>query len=115
MDFATKFISDISAVTVLSAEGVVLGDAEIVGTGCSVQIVDGKGTVSQTFTAVVKGDCTGDGLANSADVTAMMKDVKNVIGLSGIYLKAVDSDNDRVISTLDYIREKLLVKQNSLA
>lgn len=115
LDFATKFISNISAVTVLSAEGVVLGDTAIVGTGCSVQIVDSKGTVHQTFTAVVKGDCTGDGLANSTDVTAMMKDVKNVTGLSGIYLKAVDSDCDTVISTLDYIREKLLVKQNSLA
>lgn len=109
-EFAEKFSINPTVITVLSAEGAVLADTDTVGTGCSVQIVDSKGTVLNSFTAIVKGDCTGDGLVNSTDVMTMKRTVKKTATLGGSYFKAVDSDGDNVLSTLDYIREKILVK-----
>lgn len=71
---------------------------------------DSEGVVYLSFTAIVRGDCTGDGLANSGDVAAMRKAIKRISDLEDVYFKAVDSNEDSVLSTLDYIREKILIK-----
>ena len=108
--FLAKFENDSSAIKVFSANGTELASTATVGTNCVVKSYDGSGAVYDTATVIVKGDCTGDGLTNSTDLTAMKNAIKNKSSLSGNYLKAVDSNNDQKINSLDYIRAKLLVK-----
>lgn len=69
---------------------------EVLGTGAKVKIED------KEYTLVVKGDCNGDGVIDSADLLKVVKHLKN---LSKVQIeKAADTNNDGIIDSADLLK-----------
>ncbi len=98
-DFAAKAVQQYgaSAVTVTDQNGSAITSAYI-GTGFTVSItVDGTVT---TYTAVVRGDVSADGLSDTSDVRLTLRNIVDVLTFSEAQTTAADHDgNGKVTST----------------
>ena len=69
---------------------------DVLGTGAKVKVED------KEYTLVVKGDCNGDGVIDSADLLKVVKHLKN---LSKVQIeKAADTNNDGIIDSADLLK-----------
>ena len=70
---------------------------------------DGK-----SYTAIVYGDLTGDGLVNSADLLRLRQYLLSTKDLSGAYKEAADLTGDGIINSADLLklRQYLLGQTN---
>ncbi len=73
-----------------------------ISTGSTVKIMNGNTTVAQ-FTNIVRGDASGDGNINSADLLKIVKHLKGTT-LTGVYYKAADCNDDSTINSADLLK-----------
>ena len=73
---------------ITDAAGAALPEAQPVGTGCRVEVRSSAGTLVSTATLVVKGDVTGTGELNIAQVVRLAKDMTGAEPLHGVYWEA---------------------------
>ena len=59
---------------------------------------------------MIMGDVVGDGIIDAKDALAASSHIRKLSSLSGVYLEATDFDANGALSTIDYIRLKLLIK-----
>jgi len=78
----------------------------VVGTGYTVNLVV-DGAVKKSYTIVIKGDVTSDGLVSATDYISVKGVLNNTLTLEGAFEKAGDYDNSGAISSSDYIAIKL--------
>ena len=81
----------------------------VIATGTKVTFNDGK-----TYTAIVYGDLTGDGLVNSADLLRLRQYLLATKDLNGAYKEAADLTGDGQINSADLLklRQYLLGQAN---
>ena len=80
-----------------------LGDKQYIYTGSKVSILL-NGSTEATFTNIVRGDTSGDGQVNSADMLQLRQHMLNAKTLTGVYFKAGDIDNNNAINSADLLR-----------
>ena len=116
VDEDAKMITGISAGTTPQAfkENIIVGDSYSVVvdahpttgkvyTGGKLKIMQGS-TVIATYTIVVTGDPSGDGLVNSADLLKIVKHLKETDFLLETYLYAADCTHDNNINSADLLK-----------
>lgn len=97
-----NFVSEVSGYT---AEESLYDNAEYVGTGATVEITDALNNVVATYTVILYGDTTGNGVIDNEDMTAIddyldgYDQEKFVAG--GAFFKAADVNRDGVIDASD--------------
>lgn len=74
----------------------------LIATGQKIKI--SNKTTSQTFTVVVKGDTSGDGVINALDLLQVQKNILDTYNLTGAYKEAGDTSGDGVINALDLLQ-----------
>ncbi len=89
-------------IVVLDQEGNELGE-KLVGTGCTVKLVDEAGVILDAVVVVIDGDVQGDGAVNVLDLIAMAQHVTNGGELAGVYFQAGDVNTDDRVDVLDMI------------
>ncbi len=91
-------------IVVLDQEGNELGE-KLVGTGCTVKLVDEADVILDAVVVVIDGDVQGDGEVNVLDLIAMARHVTNSEEpqLMGVYFKAADVNADENVNVLDMI------------
>ena len=104
-DLKTKFNEDASYISVRDVKGTEVTDT-VVGTGYTVNLVV-DGAVKKSYTIVIKGDVTSDGLVSATDYISVKGVLNNTLTLEGAFEKAGDYDNSGAISSSDYIAIKL--------
>ncbi len=73
------------------------------GTGMKVEVYK-DGNLRETLTIVIKGDITGDGIANGPDAIKLLKHRKHKTTLEGVEFLAADINGDGVANGPDAIR-----------
>lgn len=97
-----SFEEDNSFLVIYNAEGTEISSGEVVATGYTVNVIV-NGEVTVTYSLVVTGDVTGDGIVSSADYVAESKALKSELTLDGAYALALDYNADQTVSSLDII------------
>lgn len=87
--------------TVYKADGITV-HAGVVGTGDIVQITNGTSTL--TYTIIIYGDVTGDGVVNALDLLKVQKHIIGAGSLSGVYLEAANVKKSGTVSALDLLK-----------
>jgi hypothetical protein len=84
-------------------DGVLLGENELVGTGCVVKCVStlDSNTVYDTATVILKGDLDGDGLPTDTDYGILLGTLSGADSLTEIQSLAADIDNDGAADGFD--------------
>ena len=105
-DFKGRIQSQGGTVTVFSGSSQVTDG--LIGTGMTVKVESSSGTAE--FTAVVKGDPSGDGKVNALDLLQVQKYILGLKKMSGAYLLASDTSGDGKVTALDLlqIQKKIL-------
>jgi len=95
------------------ADGTLITGNQILGTGCTVNLViEGETIVS--YTLVVAGDTNGDGLISSADYLQLRSFLKGQTVLTGAYELAADFSCTGGVSTADYLLLRIYLKGGAL-
>lgn len=90
-------------VSVYSADGTLLSDTSVGGTGCVVKYINSNGAVYASATIVVPGDLTGDGAINTTDLACAIKVIGCDYEYSDPFNVASDVTGDEIINTTDYL------------
>ena len=110
-DFTGRITSQGGTVEVYSGNNRV--NDGLIGTGMRVKVTSSAGTTE--FTAVVKGDPSGDGKVNALDLLQMQKYILKQKSLSGAYFTAADPSGDGKINALDLLQvQKNILGQKEL-
>lgn len=89
------------------ADGTVVDMSEPVGTGAVIRITDTEsGNVVYERTAVIFGDCNGNGKINSTDIMLIKRHIFNQSKLTGVYFFAADVYQNGVINSTDFMLVK---------
>jgi hypothetical protein len=88
-------------VQLLTSGDVVLGESDYVSTGTKIKV--NNGTTITDYTAVVKGDTSGDGNIDLSDLAASKLHLLNSSLLTGPYLAAGDVTGNAGISISDLL------------
>ena len=80
----------------------------VVGTGFTVNLVI-EGSVAQSYTIVVKGDVTCDGVISTADLMSVRAAIGGTNKFTGFYEKAGDFDGSGAVNTTDYAAVRKLL------
>ena len=83
----------------------VVSDDTAVGTGMTVDIVDGDKT-NASYTIIVTGDTNGDGNITITDMLAIKAHVLGKTELTGAYAVAADTNGDGAITITDFLQLK---------
>ena len=83
----------------------VVSDDTAVGTGMTVDIVDGDKTTA-SYTIIVTGDTNGDGNITITDMLAIKAHVLGKTELTGAYAVAADTNGDGAITITDFLQLK---------
>lgn len=99
-------------VVVTNSNGNVIGDSDRIGTGTKLTISDGTSTY--TYTVVIKGDITGDGDINSADLLKIRQYLIGTANLGESFKDSADVNKDGQLNSADLlvIRKQLLGTYN---
>lgn len=100
-----SFNEDIDFLVIYDGNGNEVANTDMVATGYTVNVVV-NGSVTVSYSLVVTGDVTGDGVVSSADYVAESKALKNTLSLDGAFELALDYNCDDTISSLDIIALK---------
>lgn len=98
---ALESISGSGKVVIKNSKGNEVTDG-LVGTGY--QIVVSNNNTSETMTAIINGDTSGDGLVNALDLLQVQKKILGTYTLSGVYNLAGDTSDDGQINALDLLQ-----------
>ena len=83
----------------------VVSEDTAVGTGMTVDIVDGDKT-NASYTIIVTGDTNGDGNITITDMLAIKAHVLGKTELTGAYAVAADTNGDGAITITDFLQLK---------
>ena len=86
-------------VTIRDANGRSISGNTIVGTGAQITISNDEST--NTYTVVIRGDITGTGVINSADLAALRQHLLGTRTLTGVSSTAADVNRDGRINSAD--------------
>lgn len=75
---------------------------DYLGTGSKITITNSSET--KTFTVLVYGDTSGDGIINALDLLQVQKHILGVSSLSGIDKDAADTSKDGTVNALDLLQ-----------
>ena len=79
----------------------------MIGTGDKITLsINGT---KKTFSALIYGDLSGDGIVNTLDLLTIKKAILGDTNLSGVFVKAADIDGNGTINTLDLLHIKKAV------
>ena len=101
----TNFINKIKSrytlanITIKDINGKVQ-NASLVGTGDSITITNGS--VTKTFTVIIKGDTNNDGKINITDYARVKRNILGETSLNSIYKLASDVNKDGKVNITDY-------------
>jgi len=101
-DAKKKFAENGEYLEIRNAKGELVGDAEVLCTGFTVNIVVNN-SVSVSYDIVVAGDINGDGVISTSDYTTARQVLKSASAVTGAYSYATDVDADGTVSSNDYI------------
>jgi len=96
-----KFNEDAEYVKVRDRSGAEVTNG-VVGTGYTVNLVI-DGVAVQSYTIVIRGDVTCDGVISTADLVAVRASVSGKSRFSGFFEKASDVDGTGAVNTTDYV------------
>ncbi len=88
--------------------GKALSNASTLGTGSTVQVLDGNEVV-KTYTLVVKGDVNGDAKISGVDYALIKRHILETSVLSGVYYDAGSIVRENKVTAYDYIQVKRYV------
>lgn len=89
------------------ADGTAVDMSDFVGTGAVIRVTDTEtGTVVYERTAVIFGDCNGNGKINSTDIMLIKRHIFNQSKLTGVYFYAADVYKNGVINSTDFMLVK---------
>ncbi|MBE6678423.1 MAG: hypothetical protein E7597_06490 [Ruminococcaceae bacterium] len=91
------------SVKIFSANGVLLSDDAIGGTGCVVKYLNSTGGLIDSATIIVPGDVTGDGAVNTTDLVCAKKLINKGADFSSAFDCAGDVTGDNIVNTTDYL------------
>ena len=94
---------DNEGLAVWDAQGNLVADDALCGTGCTVNLLMG-GRVADTLQIVVAGDVDGSGQVDVTDYMRLRAMLLGTFTLEGAYLQAADVDRSQRIDTTDYMR-----------
>lgn len=81
--------------------------SDLVGTGAVIRVTDiDTGKVVYEKTAVIFGDCNGNGKINSTDIMLIKRHIFNQSKLTGVYFFAADVYQNGVINSTDFMLVK---------
>lgn len=83
------------------ANGVELGDKDLVGTGTILELLDADNMVIDTAIVVVPGDVLGSGQINEAQLLALQAAIADPNTLTGVYSMAGDINGNGTIDSED--------------
>lgn len=109
-DALSKFAQDKAYLQIRDKTGAVVSDSAVVGTGCTVNIVDGT-TVVKSYTLVVTGDCNGDGSISTSDYISQISHINGTATMKGAYYIAGDMNGDNSLSASDYTAIVTMLKE----
>lgn len=75
---------------------------EKIGTGFKIKVSNGK--TDKTYTAIIKGDTSGDGVINALDLLQVQKSILGTYSLKDAYKLAGDTSGDGTINALDLLQ-----------
>lgn len=81
-------------ITMKKQDGTPLAGTDIVGTGMTVALKDKRDVTFATYTLVVQGDVTGNGIISVLDLLTVKKHVLSLYTLEGAYALAANVSND---------------------
>lgn len=94
-------IAGSGTVTIIDANGKSITN-ELIGTGSKITIKNSKET--KTYTVVVKGDTSGDGIINAKDLLQIQKSILGTYKLDDAYKVAGDTSGDNVVNAKDLLQ-----------
>ena len=100
--------SGASSVTLKDKNGNTLSGNSTIGTGNVITIT--VGNESKSFTLVVNGDTSGDGVVTILDLLQVQKHIKGDKKLSNAYLLAGDTSGDNNVTILDLLQVQKHIK-----
>ena len=89
-------------VVIKNSSGNELSDGDLIGTGYTIEISNDKG--SNTYTYVMYGDLSGDGVINSADLLKLRQHLLDTNKLSGAFLNSAYLSGDDNINSADLLK-----------
>lgn len=102
---ASGFVSGLGlsngTATVYQADGTTVNNG-VIGTGNIVKITNGG--ITLTYTIVIYGDVSGDGMVNALDLLKVQKHIIGAAPLSGVYLEAANVKKSGTVSALDLLK-----------
>ena len=75
---------------------------EILGTGAQITIRNASG--SATYSVIINGDASGDGIINALDLLLVQKSILKAYNLSGVYAYGGDTNDDGKVDALDLLQ-----------
>ena len=94
-------ISGSNSVIVNNQAGAVVNDG-IVGTSFKISVKNK--TTSKSFTVIINGDTSGDGLVNPIDLLQVQKHILGTYNFNNIYLQAADTSDDGYVNAVDLLQ-----------
>ena len=94
-------ISGAGTVVITNASGNAI-TRDLIGTGSKITITTSNAT--STFTVIIKGDTSGDGVINALDLLQVQKSILGTYTLKDIYKLAGDPSGDGVVNALDLLQ-----------
>ncbi len=85
---------------VITKDGIILGDGELVGTGCIIKIG------VNNYTVVKKGDVNGDGYIKATDYMKIKNYIMGTVSLLDAEKSAADVNSDSSVKATDYMKIK---------
>lgn len=100
-----KLINTNLTVEFYNANGKILEDTDVIGTGCRLCVKNDKQEEIYNYYFIIYGDINGDGAINALDVLVLQKYILEIKQLEGLYLKAGNiSKNGNLPSALDVLK-----------
>lgn len=98
-NYLVGFNSSVSAASLKALDNSISFNTDYIGTGTIAKLPDGT-----TYTIVVYGDISGDGVINSADLLKLRRHLIGSEKLNGAYLEASRLTNDNEVNSADLLK-----------
>ena len=105
------FQQDNSYLQIKDADENVLEGGDIVGTGCTINLLVNE-EIQASYAIAVTGDLTGNGIISSTDYIKLSGSLKGQLNLADAFEYAADINNDGSITAADYLLLRGYLKGN---